>query len=665
MNPMFAKFDQALGKTTPTPSNGQPLVTSRADEIRNLAKQATPAPVEKKPGFFSTIGNAIISSEKAVGNDLTAGIRASMETKNEDMLYSSQANSEKVLQDHINTLKASGKDSTHAEQALAGIKANSIAPQAGDFAKNVPESTKTNLQGLGDVAGVGLDVLSAGTYGTAAKGMQAGKIAVQGTKSAIAANALSKVGIGATIMPAKEVAKEGTKLALSQTLKNIGEKTLEKTAVGAGTGYAYDVAGNLQQGKTGGEALTPGIGTALGGTIPLVIGGIQATAAITKDLAPRFINSLIKPKQANFAYGKDPGRTVSEMGITGNSMDDFGNNINKARNEVGTQIGEVYSNPKNANLTINASDEITKIDKAIAEAAKGGKSNQSIVTALQNTKDALLYEHAIDAQGNIVKASAIPENLMGEVNRHIDSAKMIINETPGIAINEVVTDAKKNIIEALKHDGANDIANKISSINTAVMNNVDDFKSAVEKISSEGKALDLSKLNPQQAFDLKQKIASATKFTGNPSDDKTVNAVLKNIYGGVTEKVNKAVEVNNPEIRNLNEKYGDLVSAELATKNRDMITKRADMISMPVKVGGATALITAISTGGAAIPVILAGAGAAALDKALESTAVKTRIATWLGSATPSMISKIPPEIKTVLYRALPKFASQLGQNEQ
>jgi len=47
-NPMFAKFDQALGKTTPTPTDGQPAVTSRADEIRALAKQAS-QPKTKTP----------------------------------------------------------------------------------------------------------------------------------------------------------------------------------------------------------------------------------------------------------------------------------------------------------------------------------------------------------------------------------------------------------------------------------------------------------------------------------------------------------------------------------------------------------------------------------------------------------------------------------------
>jgi len=111
--------------------------------------------------------------------------------------------------------------------------------------------------------------------------------------------------------------------------------------------------------------------------------------------------------------------------------------------------------------------------------------------------------------------------------------------------------------------------------------------------------------------------------------------------------------------------FADLTSAELATRNRDAIVQRSNMVSMPVKVGTAAAIITSLGSGGAAIPAILAGAGAAALDKALGSTAVRSRIAAWLGSESPSVITQVlqqNPGIKTVLYRALPKFASQLGQ---
>ena len=274
------------------------------------------------------------------------------------------------------------------------------------------------------------------------------------------------------------------------------------------------------------------------------------------------------------------------MGITGNSLSDFADNITAAKQGVGSEIGAIYADPANASARIDATGEIGKIDTAIADAAKGGKGNQGVVTALQNIKDSLLYEHQVNADGVIEKVGTTPA--------------------------------------------------------------------------------DLSSLTTQEAFDLKQQISAQTRFTGNPSDDKTVNSVLKDMYGGLKSSLNGAVSGNNPEITDLNQKYADLTSAELATRNRDMITRRADMISMPTKVGTAAGVITAVATGGAAIPAVLAGVGAAALDKALQSTAVKTRIAAWLGSETPSVISATlakNPGIATVLYRALPKFAAQLGQS--
>jgi hypothetical protein len=398
-------------------------------------------------------------------------------------------------------------------------------------------------------------------------------------------NLATKVGIPTTEKVASTATEQIGKKALGETLKDIGKKTAIRAGVGAGTGYAYDVSNNLQQNKEGADIFKPGMGTALGGAIPLGIGAIQAGAAITADTAPRIINSLVKPSKANFAYGKNPGRTVSEMGITGNNFEDFGTNVQKAKQEVGSQIGSIISSPENANLTINANEDVQKIDQAMATAAKGGKNNQGIVTALSNIKDSLLYGHQVTGDGTIVRTS----------------------ETP----------------------------------------------------------LDLSALSPQEAFDLKQKVAAATKFTGNPSDDKTINSVLKDVYGGLKEQINSTVGVNNPEITDLNQKYADLTSADLAIKNRAAIAQRADMISMPIKFGTGAGIITAIGTGGAAIPAIIAGATAGALEKALASTAVKTRVAAWLGSETPGTISKVlaqNPEVKTVLYRLLPKFASKIGR---
>lgn len=552
----------------------------------NINIGLTPA----KTGFWGSVGNGIVNGVKAVGNALTSSEQAFGNTlgtaasvvspevnKNRDAVIN-QANSQSTL-----FLKNAQAEKDPAKKQHWIQAAMNAAQTSGEDIFNNPEYQKTAKQIAGEGLGVALDIALTGSYGKAAKGAETGKLLVK--SGGLVENLAAKTGIATSKKIVTPVVTGVAKQTLGQTLKTIGTKTAVRSGVGAGTGYGYDVSQNLQSGKTGSDVLKPGMGTILGGSIPLVIGGIQAGVAITKETAPKFINSLIKPKQADFSYGKDPGRTVSEMGITGNSLNDFSNNIHTAKQDVGSQIGDIYSSPANANIKINANDEIAKIDTAIQAAAKGGKENQGIVTTLQNTKDALLYEHGIDANGNIVKIGTQSRNL--------------------------------------------------------------------------------SNLSPQEAFDFKKIVAEHTKFTGKPSDDKTVNSVLKDIYGGLKEKLNTAVGVNNPEIENLNQKYADLTSAELATRNREAIVKRANMLSLPNVIEGSTAITAAILSGGHNIPTLLAGVGAVGLEKALSSTAVRTRVAAWLGSESPSVIAKVlqqNPGIKTVLYRVLPKFASQLGK---
>lgn len=547
-------------------NGGNSQTQSLADKLSAPAYTPFPDASSQKVGLFGPIGNALTSSEQSFGQDIAgaASVVLPKSITGQDKLDEAQQTHQNTINTAIQGLhqaQQSGGDTQKWLNIIGQVTGQPVTTTADLY----PALKKSNLQVVGDAAGTLLDILSAGSYGEAAKGAKTGEL-------------LAKT---------EKVAQPVVKQTLGQTLKTIGVKTAERAGVGAGTGYAYDVSQNLQDGKMGTEAIKPGFGTLLGGVVPTLIGGVQAGVAISKDSAPRFINSLIKPKQADFSYGKDPGRTVSEMGITGNSLPDFANNIHTAKQDIGGQLGAIYSAPENAGIRIDANPEIAKLDAAISKAAKGGKENQGIVTALQNTKDALLYEHGVNADGVIEKIGTTPR--------------------------------------------------------------------------------DLSSLNPQETFDLKKVVAEQTKFTGKPSDDKTVNAVLKDIYGGLKEKLNTELGVNNPEITDLNQKYADLTSAELATRNRSAIMQRADMISAPMKSGGAAAagIITALASGGTAIPAILAGAGAVGLEKALESTAVKTRVASWLGTAEPSAINKLiqqNPAIKETLYRLVPKLSSRLGK---
>lgn len=551
------------------------------------------SPTPPQGGFWKGAGNAagavgnfLTRNEQNFSQDIAGGLSSVLpgSVTGLDSLNKAQQTDQQTAQINAKTLasrRAAGQN-TSAQTMAASVNPSPST----SYADLYPAVNKSNLQVLGDAAGVAGDIASMGSYGKAAMAAgNTGKLLVN-EGSAIGGVA-SKLGIPIaerTVAPAVQIAQR----TLPQTLGNIALKTGTRSVIGGTTGYGYDVTNNLQNGKTGRNIFTPGAGTAIGATIPLGTGALEAAGAVSKSIAPKFINSLVKPSASNFAYGKNPGRAVSEMGITGNSLPDLGKNINQARNTVGSQIGQIISSPANANARVDGTNAINIIDSAIQDASKGGKNNQGIVDNLSNIKDALLYQHGTDAEGNIIKTSTTP--------------------------------------------------------------------------------LDVSALNPQQAFALKQQISNQTKFTGNPSDDKTVNAVLQNMYGDIKGKINKAVAPNNPEITKLNERYADLTSAGLAVDHRHTITQRANLTNLKdTGIGAGIGVLTDVLTGGQHVGAALAGLGAAGAAKLLGTTAVKSRIAARLGREAPGFIGRTlqqNPSVAPIVSRIISKSASALGTGE-
>ena len=102
------------------------------------------------------------------------------------------------------------------------------------------------------------------------------------------------------------------------------------------------------------------------------------------------------------------------------------------------------------------------------------------------------------------------------------------------------------------------------------------------------------------------------------------------------------------------EKYADLHSAEIAAKYRDKIIERQSLIGFsPTTVGVGSALITAVATGGAAIPSLVAGASGAIIDKLASTPGFKTRLAYLLSKKTQREASYLFKKIP-----ALSKFFS-------
>lgn len=150
----------------------------------------------------------------------------------------------------------------------------------------------------------------------------------------------------------------------------------------------------------------------------------------------------------------------------------------------------------------------------------------------------------------------------------------------------------------------------------------------------------LASLTPLEATKIKTHIGDLTKWTGNMTDDQLVNKALKNVYGGIKDKIGNAV----PAIKPLNERYADLTSAEIATKYRDVINQKNALINIKMAAGGG--VVGALLSGGQPIWTILSGVGLEEINRLLESPAAKTRVAAWLSTATnqqkQSLLAKNP-----------------------
>ncbi len=630
-------------KATPVVPTTAPLASRPSDNSFGLS-DITPHNV--LAGAMK-VGKGLISNEVAAGQDIAGAIGGNFMQDKFNAPKLADTNYLYTLLKLKNQAKKEGRDTSHLDQQIKNYK-----PTIDNSIQDVfPALKKTNLQVAGDFGGVALDVASAGSYGNAAAGSETGKLLTSGVRNAAQA----------ALPAAVQTGEQG----LGQTLTNIGKKTATRAGIGGVTGYGYDVTRNAQSGKTGTDILKPGGGTLLGAGIPTAIGAVQAAGAIGRSMAPRIINSLIKPLARDFSYGKNPGRAVAEEGITGNSLDDLSNNINQSRQKTGREIGDI-ANKLEGKAKVNIAGSLKPIDDAMEEAA--AQNNPTLLKRLTNVKAALTDNLSRDtklptgATDSFINNAVMQLDYKGEKDL---ASKLRLLDVSGVT---TASGLKQAVEDGLGPEALNNP--NISNWFKTIVNNVKE----VHPELSTGDVVSLSSRNLDSgsfadAFNLKKQVGDITQWTGNPSDDKIVNKALKEVYGGVKGAMESAAQTVDPSmagrLRVLNGKYADLTSAEIATKYRDIISQRQAMVSMPLKTGGVAGLLTAIGTGGAAIPTILAGVTVAALDKALGSTAVKTRLASWIGSQSPSAIAKIleqNPAIQTTLYRAFPKIGSLLNK---
>lgn len=177
----------------------------------------------------------------------------------------------------------------------------------------------------------------------------------------------------------------------------------------------------------------------------------------------------------------------------------------------------------------------------------------------------------------------------------------------------------------------------------------------------EGKAVKIADRNltmsPLEAASLKRTIGSQSKWTGQAFDAEANQARVK-----VYRTINTLIDNVAPGSKSLNARYANMLTAEKALDHTINVVKRQHPFGLINTGIGATAA-GASFLGGDSTPEALAkGFAFATGAKALQSTAVQSRLAKQLAKFTPkerSVIAKAIPYFKNTILSLTPRSREQ------
>ena len=299
----YPQYNEKVVKTFDVPE-----VTKQKPNLLQLQQEAQQAQKEAKKansigGFLGNFGKALVENiaPSEVGLGKTIGKLAGNQTKTYSKLINDVSNQQVTLLKAIKEKENNGGDTTSLKRIY-----NDNVNQLRELNKSLAEEGNLPSTGkvLGQLGGTALDVLSAGTYSKA-------KTALMGSgKLAPSASKLTEKLATATGVPelGKIAGQKAGGLFTKQGVKNV--------ATGAGLGYANDVTMGLQglrgEDREGVKSLIPGLGTAIGTTIPLVSEATQTVKNI-KNPSPERVNNAInelESKYTEWSSGTKPGKKL-------------------------------------------------------------------------------------------------------------------------------------------------------------------------------------------------------------------------------------------------------------------------------------------------------------------------------------------------------------------
>jgi hypothetical protein len=145
------------------------------------------------------------------------------------------------------------------------------------------------------------------------------------------------------------------------------------------------------QGGTAGETTAAGtLGALTGPTGAAITKGASAAKEFTRDyIAPRLVNSLVKPVSKAFEFGKNPGRGVSAEGIKANTLADLGEQLAGKVEEAGKRIDTHLSMPLYSSRKVDVLPALQPLRDAIAKGVKDGE--EALVSRLRDLEKKILH----------------------------------------------------------------------------------------------------------------------------------------------------------------------------------------------------------------------------------------------------------------------------------
>lgn len=324
----------------------------------------------------------------------------------------------------------------HAVRAIRDKSKGDLQGAAQEVQKGEAELRARNLPVVGETKPLTTPAEAAGEgtkagllFTTFGEGSTAEELALKGIKS----------------LPVKTLMDNPNLLPTMERLLTAGKGVIPRAVEQGILGSGFAGAQKLSENKIP----TPGdLAGGFAGGSALPIASTMASQAIEKlssaapDFASRLNNSVIKPLLKDLSYGKDPGRGVAREGITFSNLEEGAQKIDQRLGEIGSQIGQKIK--AHGDTEVNFSSALAPIDKALEQAKKLPRTNQSLITRLEDLKKDLLQVKT-DEAGNDTIGVNLDKMKLSDVFKFKEDVAGLTKFTGNASDDNIVNKALKQV----------------------------------------------------------------------------------------------------------------------------------------------------------------------------------------------------------------------------